>query len=140
MKRIFNLILIAGVTIFSYSCAETTEPTSVEILVGSWEVVDQFADFQGVDGDGYNRFVLERDGSFVLTVQDQDELIRGRANSWSSTATSLTLNAETGQQIVFEIVYQDFDKMQLDQVLSLPSGSVRVTYLLVRDTSDSGFD
>ncbi len=136
MKKIFNLILIAGVTIFSYSCASTEEPTSTEILIGSWIVDQVFADFQGDPGDVYSRFILERDGSFVLVLSDQDELRRGRANSWTATATTLTLNAETGEQIVFDIVYQDFSKIQLDQTLTLPGGSVLVTYLLERGSNN----
>ena len=134
MKRIFNLILIAGVTIFSYSCATTETPTPTQMLVGSWDVVDVFADFQGESTDVYSTFVLERDGSFVLILADQDELRRG---TWTASGNTVTLNSDTGEQIIFTIIYQDFAKMQLDQSLTLPSGTLLITYLLDRSNNNS---
>jgi len=127
MKRIFNLILIAGVTMLSYSCATTENPTPSEMLPGSWNVVEVFADFQGEGVNVYTQFILERDGSFVLVLEDVNELRRG---TWSANGNSITLNSDTGEQIVFSIVFQSFEKMQLDQTLALPSGNLLITYLL----------
>lgn len=128
MKRIFNLILIAGVTIMSYSCATSEAPTPADRLIGSWIVASVFADFQGEDQDVYSAFFLERDGSFTLVIEEREELVRG---TWSATSNSITLvSAITGEQIVFDIFYQDYNKMQLDQRLALPSGELVVTYFL----------
>jgi len=127
MKRIFNLILIAGVTILSYSCATSENPTPSEMLPGSWDVAEVFADFQGEGVNVYTQFILERDGSFVLVLEDVNELRRG---TWAVSGTSIVLDSDTGEQIVFSIVFQSFEKMQLDQTLALPSGDLLITYLL----------
>lgn len=133
MKKIFNLILLAGVGLF-YACSEASEPTATQMLPGNWYVSDRFADFQGEDSETYSRFILETDGSFVLVLADEDELVRG---TWSATDASLTLNSETRGTITFDFVYQSYSKMQLDQSITLPTGDVIVTYLLDRDGNNT---
>lgn len=136
MKRIFNLILIAGVTIMSYSCATPEVPSVVEMASGTWDVEDVFADFQGESTDVYSKFILERGGTFTLVLRDQDELRRG---TWTSSGSSIVLDATTGEQIAFDIFYQDFDNMQLDQSLVLPSGTIMVTYMLQKTSSNYNY-
>lgn len=128
MKRLYNILMLAGVVLLSYSCAETSAPTPTQMAPGEWEVAEVFVNGQTQAGvDLFTRFILERDGSFVL--EDENGIFF--AGNWTASASQLTLSAADGTVFDFTIIYQSYSKMQLLQTISNSStGDLEIRYLL----------
>lgn len=128
MKRLFNILMLAGVVMFTYSCSETSAPTATQMLPGEWDVAETYVNGQTQGTvDLFTRFILERDGSFVL------EDINGIffAGNWTATNGQLTLNAADGTVFDFTIIFQSYTKMQLLQTISgSNTGDLEIRYLL----------
>ncbi|WP_425390845.1 hypothetical protein [Ekhidna sp.] len=137
MKRLYNILMLAGVVLLSYSCAETSAPTPTQMVPGDWEVAEVYVNGQTQGSvDLFDRFILERDGSFVL------EDINGIffAGTWTASDTQLTLNASDGTVFSFAIVFQSYSKMQLVQTISGGNaGDLEIRYLLNRDSDNSEY-
>lgn len=132
--------MLAGVVILSYSCATTTAPTNSEMAAGNWEVVEFYVNGQTNGSNIFTRFILERDGSFVL--EDQNGLVFvGSAGSWAATGTNLTLNASDGTVFDFVIAYISYNKMQVVQTIAgSNSGDLEIRYLLDRNGSNTYYN
>jgi len=130
MKKLLNYIAIVGVVLFAYSCAEPTTPEPKDVSAGAWDVVDFFVNGQLDDNSNiWERFILERDGSFVL--QDQNGIFFG--GTWETTDDAINLSVDDGSSLSFAIVYQDYNKMQLVQTISNPTaGDIEIRYLMNR--------
>ncbi|MEP0986944.1 hypothetical protein [Ekhidna sp.] len=128
MKRLFNILMLAGVVMLTYSCSETSAPTATQMLPGEWDVAETYVNGQTQGTvDLFTRFILERDGSFVL------EDINGIffAGNWTATNDQLTLNAADGTVFNFTIIFQSYTKMQLLQTISgSNTGDLEIRYLL----------
>ena len=130
------MMMLAGVVILSYSCASTTAPTNAEMMPGNWVVDEFYVNGQTNGSSIFSRFILERDGSFVL--EDDNGILF--AGTWSASASNLTLNASDGTVFDFAIVYMAFSKMQLVQTLSGGSaGSLEIRYLLNRSGNNTTY-
>ena len=117
------MTLIFGVA----SCVSPEDPTPANQLVGSWNVSDYYVDGQADDDDIIRRFILERDGSFLL--EDNNEFVF--VGDWTSTDTSLTLTGEDGTVFAFDIVFISYTKMQIVQTINNPTiGTITIRYLM----------
>lgn len=128
--------MLAGVVILSYSCATTTVPTNAEMAPGNWIVDEFYVNGQTNGSSIFRRFILERDGSFVL--EDDNGILF--AGDWNATSSNLTLSASDGTVFDFAIVYMAFDKMQLVQTITGGSaGDLEIRYLLNRSGSNTTY-
>ena len=120
--------MLAGVVLLSYSCSETTEPTPTQMAPGEWDVAEVFVNGQTQAGlNIFNRFILERDGSFVL--EDENGIFF--AGTWTATSSQLILTASDGTVFDFTIVFMSYSKMQLLQTISnSATGDLEIRYLL----------
>lgn len=131
-------MILAGVILLTYSCASPSDPTATEMAPGEWEVVEYYVNGQS-DGSYsiWDRFILERDGTFVL--EDQNELFFG--GTWTITDTTLTLTADDGTTFTFAIVFMSYTKMQLVQTITNPNaGDIEIRYLMNRDGNSDYYD
>lgn len=134
MNKIMNKVSIVLVVLLAFACSEVSEPTPAQQFVGDWQVADFFVDNQEESVDPFSRFILERDGSFLL-VDQNGILFRG---SWLANGSSLELSGDDGTTFNFEVVFQSYEKMQLVQTLSGgQTGTISITYLL--NNSDPSF-
>ncbi|RUA37355.1 MAG: hypothetical protein DSY77_00935 [Bacteroidetes bacterium] len=127
MKRLLNYMMFIGIATLAISCAEPVEPSSSQRVVGTWEVAEYYVQGQVDNGDLIERLVIERDGNFVL--EDGNGVLT--VGTWSSDASSLTLNPTEGEAIVLTIVTLTYDKGHFVQNLSSPIlGDVEIRYLM----------
>lgn len=134
--KYLNKIILAGVlAIVAFSCTDPEQPTATNMSYGNWIVDEYYVDGQS-DGSGViQRFILERNDTFVL--EDSNGILT--TGSWSATDTQLTLSG-SGASFTFAIVYQSFDKMHLTQTISSPTlGSITITYLMNKSGDNSTF-
>ena len=129
MNKILSYIFLAGMAIFAISCAEPADPTPTNMSYGDWRVDEYYVNNQSA-GDytyaAFTRFKLERDKSFVL--EDENGFVY--VGTWTA-GDNLTLTADDGTVFDFEIVFQNFNRMQLLQTIENPSaGSLSIRYLL----------
>lgn len=112
----------------SYSCAETSAPTSTQMAPGEWDVAEVFVNGQTQGGVNlFERFILERDGSFVL--EDENGIFF--AGTWTATESRLTLSASDGTVFDFAIIFMSYSKMQLVQTIAgSAAGDLEIRYLL----------
>lgn len=119
--------MLAGVVFLSYSCSETSAPTPTQMAPGEWEVAEVFVNGQTQGStDLFTRFILERDGSFVL--EDENGIFF--AGTWTASTSQLTLSAADGTVFDFTIIYQSYTKMQLLQAISNAGATLEIRYLL----------
>ena len=136
MKAIFNYVLLLGIVLGAISCASPEDPTAADRLVGRWEVIEYYVDGQSQDNllDAFDRFVLERDGSFLL--EDENALVT--VGTWDATDTSLTLSGSDGSSRQFTIEFISFEKMQIVQTISSPTiGTIELRYLMNHEDADT---
>lgn len=130
MKKVLNYIWIMGIAVIAISCAEPEQPTAGNQVIGSWTVDQFFVDSEsgGSSVTILERFVLERDGSFLLVDGNGIAIV----GTWEATETTLTLTDEDGNvAYLFDIVFQSFQKMQLLQTIESPTaGSFSIRYLM----------
>lgn len=120
-------MMFIGIATLAISCAEPVEPSSSQRVVGTWQVEEYYVQGQMDDGDLINKLIIERDGNFIL--EDGNGVLT--VGTWSSDATSLTLNPTEGEAIVLTIVTLTYDKGHFVQNLSSPIlGDVEIRYLL----------
>jgi len=120
-------MMFIGIATLAISCAEPVEPSSSQRVVGTWEVAEYYVQGQVDNGDLIERLVIERDGNFVL--EDGNGVLT--VGTWSSDASSLTLNPTEGEAIVLTIVTLTYDKGHFVQNLSSPIlGDVEIRYLM----------
>ncbi|WP_420318351.1 hypothetical protein [Ekhidna sp.] len=135
MKKLHNILMIAGVVLLSYSCSQTSAPTPTQMMPGDWDVREVYVNGQTQGSvDLFERFIIERDGSFVL------EDINGIffAGTWTATDAQLTMNASDGTVFNFAIVFQSYSKMQLVQnITGSNAGDLEIRYLLNRNDNDT---
>ena len=110
------------------SCAEPEDFTAGNNKpYGSWAVAEFYVNGQ-TDGSGLlSRFVLERDGNFIL--EDNNGVVF--VGNWESTDTSLTLTESgdsTSQVFSYDIITATSNKMHLVQ--SIESLDLEVRYLM----------
>lgn len=136
MKKIINSIILAGVLLLAYSCAEPTEPTPTEMAPGQWEVVEFYVNGQTDGVSIFDRFFLERDGTFIL--EDENGIFFG--GDWTADSSTLTLTASDGTTFTFSIIFMSYEKMQLVQTISNPTaGDLEIRYLLDREGDGSQY-
>lgn len=136
--KILNYIIIAGLSVLVFACAEPEQPSATHMAVGDWKVSEYYVNGQTDGSAVINRFTLERDGTFIL--EDNNGIFF--AGTWTATGTSLTLTDTSGDGQVFDftIVFQSYTKMQLLQVISSPSaGNIEIRYLMDLYSSGSKY-
>lgn len=136
--KALNYIILSGIVLLAFACAEPEEPTATNMAIGDWEVSEYYVNGQADGSSVINRFTLERDGSFIL--EDNNGILF--AGTWVATDTSLTLTDTSGdgQVFTFTIVFQSYTKMQLLQVISSPSaGDIEIRYLMDLDSNGSRY-
>lgn len=127
MKRVLNMMILAGVILFAYSCAETKDPTTMEMLPGKWEVAQYYVGGQKVGSTAvFQKFILERNNKFLL--EDENSLVF--VGDWSATDTELKLTATDGTEFVFIIEIAQYNKMQLVQKIKNVDTDLEIRYLL----------
>ncbi|MGB3467419.1 MAG: hypothetical protein WBA74_19195 [Cyclobacteriaceae bacterium] len=127
MKRLVNYLLLTVLVFGAASCVNPEDPTPANQLIGSWNVAEYYVDGQADQDTIIRRFILERDGSFLL--EDNNEFVF--VGDWTSTDTALTLTSEDGTVFTFDIVFLSYQKMQILQTISNPTiGDITIRYLM----------
>lgn len=137
MRKLINYIFVLGIAAIAISCAEPEDPTAARMAEGEWFAVETYVSGQVENSDLIERFILERDGNFVL--QDGNGVLT--TGTWSATNDILSLatadTTSTGS-IDLEIVTMTYRKAHLVQNLSSPLiGDVEIRYLMNRDTDET---
>lgn len=134
MKKLFNYIIIAGLAISAFACADPKELTAVKSMpYGDWNVVEYYVNDQSQGSYIVSRFILERDNSFLL--EDLNGVLY--VGTWSVSDDILTL-VEDGEDAVartYQIIFLSSTKMQLLQEETIAEG-VEVRYLLNHSDTD----
>lgn len=126
-------MILAGVILLAYSCAETKEPTTMEKIPGNWDVASFYVNAQNSGASIFKRFILERDKTFVL--EDQNGVFfRG---TWTAEAKKLNLKASDATVFDFAIETAQYNKMQLVQKIKNAGTDLEITYLLNRNRNNS---
>jgi hypothetical protein len=132
MKRIINNLALSLVVLIAFSCSEATELSPADTVVGNWEVVEYYVNgqSQGEFNQIFDRFTLEKDGSFIL--EDQNGIVY--AGTWTlggAEGKTLELAGDDGSTFQFETIFMSYTKMQVVQdVVSVEPLQIR--YLLDR--------
>lgn len=140
MKRIYNYILIAVMAVYGFSCVSPEDPTPTNMSYGDWYVQEYYVDgqLQSTSSGVIQRFTLERDGTFLLT--DQNDFLT--VGNWTSTSSTLTLteSSEGGTVFEFAIAFQSYQKMHLVQTITSPTaGAIEIRYLMNKDSNGNTY-
>ena len=132
MNKLKYLIVFIGLSVFANSCVEPEDPTNVQILTGEWEVKHVIANGEvSVDNFYQEQSVLHLDRNETFLFINVD----GRAESgvWTADENQLNLTPAEGDQLVFEIVYSNYDKLHAYYSIDTPiAGEIELRYLFER--------
>ncbi|MFQ3213218.1 MAG: hypothetical protein ACJAT1_000473 [Marivirga sp.] len=125
MRKFINYIFVLGIALAAISCAEPEAPTAAQMAEGEWFVSENYVSGQ-TNSALISRFILERDGNFVL--EDVNSVLT--TGTWTATDNSISLITADGT-IDFTIITMTYTKAHLIQSLSSPLiGDVEITYLM----------
>lgn len=128
MNKLRNIILVAVIAFFAYSCIdEPADPT----IMGTWEVKDVVAAGQIPDGAfvADARLYLDPNETFLFVNVD------GRATGGKWTMVGDSLNLIGNDEVVhnYYVMYYDWEKLHLYRTFTIVGGTdVELRYLFRR--------
>ena len=116
------------IAFIAFSCSKAEELTPSETVVGRWTVAEYYVNGQSQSGVVFSRFYIESDGTFLL--EDANDL--PYVGDWTATADNLSLIATDGTEFNIDIVFLEYERMQL--VLTVAAvETLEIRYLLNRN-------